>query len=131
MRPSFDPDWLEAAETLTETMLEEFWDPEEGGFFFTGKSSEALIVRSKNPYDNATPSGNSMAVMSLMRLGTILDRPELWNKAEQTLKLFEPMLREIPSGFGQMLCGLDFFYRRPVEVALVGRTGGCGHEKIF
>ena len=117
---SFDPRWLNAAETLTETMLREFWDPEQGGFFFTGRSNERLIVRSKNPYDNAIPSGNSMAVTSLMRLGTILDRPDLWKKAEQTLKLFEPMLREMPSGFGQMLCGLDTFTRRPVEIVLVG-----------
>ncbi len=116
----FDPRWLNAAETLTETMLREFWDPEQGGFFFTGGSNEKLIVRSKNPYDNAIPSGNSMAVVSLMRLGTILDRPDLWKKAEQTLKLFEPMLREMPSGFGQMLCGLDTFTRRPFEIVLVG-----------
>ena len=128
---SFDPDWLEAAETLTETMLDEFWDPEESGFFFTGKSNEALIVRSKNPYDNATPSGNSMAVMTLMRLGTILDRPELWKKAEQTLKLFEPMLREMPSGFGQMLCGLDFFDRRPVEVVLVGESDDAATRNLM
>ena len=117
---SFDPRWLNAAEALTETMLLEFWDPEQGGFYFTGRANEKLIVRSKNPYDNAIPSGNSMAVMSLMRLGTILDRPDLWQKAEQTLKLFEPMLREMPSGFGQMLCGLDTFTRRPVEIVLVG-----------
>ena len=117
---SFDPRWLNAAETLTEMMLREFWDPDQGGFFFTGGSYEKLIVRSKNPYDNAIPSGNSMAVASLIRLGTILDRPDLWNKAELTLKLFEPMLREMPSGFGQMLCGLDTFTRRPVEIVLVG-----------
>ena len=128
---SFDPAWLDAAETLTETMLDEFWDPAEGGFFFSGKSNEELIVRSKNPYDNATPSGNSMAVMSLMRLGTILDRPDLWKRAEQTLKLFEPMLREMPSGFGQMLCGLDFFSRRPVEVVLVGEPEDADTKKLL
>ena len=128
---SFDPAWLDAAETLMETMLDEFWDPEEGGFFFTGKSNEELIVRSKNPYDNAIPSGNSMAVMLLMRLGTILDRPDLWKKAEQTLKLFEPMLREMPSGFGQMLCGLDFFSRRPVEVVLVGEPDDAATKTLL
>ena len=128
---SFDPAWLDAAETFTETMLDEFWDPAEGGFFFSGKSNEEMIVRSKNPYDNATPSGNSMAVMSLMRLGTILDRPDLRKKAEQTLKLFEPMLREMPSGFGQMLCGLDFFSRRPVEVVLVGEPEDAATKKLL
>ena len=128
---SFDTAWLDAAETLTETMVDEFWDPEEGGFYFTGKSNEKLIVRSKNPYDNATPSGNSLAVMSLMRLGTILDRPDLWKKAEQTLKLFEPMLREMPTGFGQMLCCLDFFSRRPVEVVLVGEPEAIDMKNLL
>ena len=128
---SFDTEWLDAAEMIAETMVDEFWDPEDGGFYFTGKSNEKLIVRSKNPYDNATPSGNSIAVMSLMRLGTILDRPDLWKKAEQTLKLFEPMLREMPSGFGQMLCCLDFFIRGPVEVVLVGEPDAPGMKNLL
>ena len=53
--------WLEEALALTDRMIEEFWDDESGGFFFTGKSHESLIVRSKDYFDNATPSGNSVA----------------------------------------------------------------------
>src|SRR6185295_18429253 len=53
--------WLEEAVSLTTKMIDEFWDDEEGGFFYTGRSHENLIVRSKDFFDNATPSGNSVA----------------------------------------------------------------------
>ncbi len=51
--------WLEEAGSLTRTMIEEFWDDEEGGFFYTGRSHEELIVRAKDFFDNATPAGNN------------------------------------------------------------------------
>ncbi|HET6853022.1 MAG TPA: thioredoxin domain-containing protein, partial [Pyrinomonadaceae bacterium] len=60
--------WLEEARGLTERMIEQFWDKDGGGFFFTGKSHEDLIVRSKDYFDNATPSGNSVAAGALLRL---------------------------------------------------------------
>lgn len=117
---SFNLDWLKAALSLTETMIEQFWDEKEGGFFFTGRDHETLIVRSKNPYDNAIPSGNSMGVMSLLRLGRLLARKDLIEKAEITLKLFQPKLRDNPSVFGQMISALDFYLKPSIEVAIIG-----------
>jgi uncharacterized protein YyaL (SSP411 family) len=117
---TFDLAWLKAAQGLAELMVEQFWDDAEGGFFFIGRDHEELIVRSKNPYDNAIPSGNSVGAMALMRLGTILGRKDFCEKAERTLRLFQPFMREMPSGFGQMVCALDFFLQRPVEVVIVG-----------
>ena len=60
--------WLEEAMTLAGKMIAEFWDAEEGGFYYTGVSGEQLIVRTKDYFDNATPSGNSVAVELLLRL---------------------------------------------------------------
>ncbi|MCZ6631916.1 MAG: thioredoxin domain-containing protein [bacterium] len=117
---SFDLAWLKQAQELTETMIAQFWDEKEGGFFYTGTDHEALIVRSKNPYDNAIPSGNSVGAFVLMRLGALLGREDFWDKAERTIRLFQPFLKEMPSGFGHMACALDFFQQRPVEVAIVG-----------
>src|SRR5262249_35686820 len=54
---SFDSKWLDAAAAITDRMIEQFWD-EEGGFYFTGKDHESLITRTKDFFDNATPSGN-------------------------------------------------------------------------
>ncbi len=73
--------WLEEALALTERMIEEFWDDEGGGFFFTGKSHENLIVRSKDYFDNATPSGNSVAAMCLLRLAILTDNESYRNLA--------------------------------------------------
>ena len=63
--------WLEQALTITEKMIDEFWDEKDGGFFFTGKHHEELIVRSKDYFDNATPSGNSVAADLLLRLAVL------------------------------------------------------------
>src|SRR5205823_6022569 len=65
---TFEPRWVEAALDLAGVMVDQFWDPEEGGFFFTGRDHEALIARGKDPHDNATPSGNAVAVTALLRL---------------------------------------------------------------
>ena len=65
--------WLEEAVSLTTVMIDEFWDDEDGGFFYTGRSHEDLIVRSKDFFDNATPSGNSVAAEVLLRIGLLTD----------------------------------------------------------
>ena len=58
-------------------MIDEFADPEQGGFFFTGNRHEALIARQKDVHDNATPSGNAMAATALIRLGALTGRDDL------------------------------------------------------
>ncbi len=128
---TFEVAWLKAAKELTQTMIDRFWDEAEGGFFFTGKDHEALIVRSKNPYDNAIPSGNSVGAMALMRLGALLGREDFREKAEGTLKLFQPFMRETPSGFGQMVCALDFFLQRPVEIVVVGPLQASDTQRLL
>src|SRR4029077_6925726 len=50
--------YLDEARSLAETMIDEFWDKENGGFYFTSNDHETLIVRNKDFTDNATPSGN-------------------------------------------------------------------------
>ena len=65
---TFKPAWLEAAIHYTNDMLDLFEDTENGGLFFTGKGNEALITRSREVYDGALPSGNSVAALNLFRL---------------------------------------------------------------
>ena len=117
---TFDRDWLDGAKELADVMIDQFWDEVQGGFFFTGRDHETLIVRSKNPYDNATPSGNSVGAMALMRLGILAGQATYWDMAGQVVRTFLPYMRELPSGFGQMVCTLDFYVHRPVEIAIVG-----------
>jgi uncharacterized protein YyaL (SSP411 family) len=102
-------------------MIEEFWDDESGGFYFTGKSHESLIVRSKDYFDNATPSGNSVAAIVLLRLATLTGRENYRNLATALLREIGDQTRRYPSGFGYALSAADFLLATPKEVAIVGK----------
>ena len=112
--------WLEAARSLSEQMIGKFWDSKRGGFFYATEDSDDLIVRTKNPFDNATPSGNSLAAMALVRLGVLLDESELKEKARRLFGLYEGLMERAPTSCCQMLCALDFHIDSAYEVALTG-----------
>ena len=112
--------WLFEAISLTDRMIEEFWDEANGGFFFTGASHENLIVRSKDYFDNATPSGNSVAAYALLRLAVLTDREDYRNRAAAILQEVADSSRRYPNGFGYALAAVDFFLSTPKEVAIVG-----------
>jgi len=116
---TFEMEWLKEADELNKRMIQQFWDERDGGFFFTGTENESLIARSKNIYDNATPSGNSIAVFNLVRLGYLTGEEPLKKKAEEVLHLFYNFLDQHPSGFTQMLSGLSFFLN-PEEIGIIG-----------
>ncbi|MGI9167035.1 MAG: thioredoxin domain-containing protein [Pyrinomonadaceae bacterium] len=119
-------EWFEEAVGLTNKMIEEFWDDQEGGFFFTGKSHESLIVRSKDYFDNATPSGNSVAAEVLLRLATLADNPDYRRRALTILRLVADPLRRYPTAFGRTLCALDYYLGTPKEIAIVGDVESDG-----
>jgi uncharacterized protein len=112
--------WLDEARTLTERMIEEFWDNENGGFFFTGKSHENLIVRSKDYFDNATPSGNSVAAGVLLRLAILTGEENYRNLAATVIREIGDAARRYPSAFGYALSAVDFLLSTPKEIAIVG-----------
>ncbi|MGH7224849.1 MAG: thioredoxin domain-containing protein, partial [Gemmataceae bacterium] len=117
---TFAPHWIEAALDLAEVMIEQFWDADEGGFFYTGRDHEALIARGKDPHDNAIPSGNAMAVTALLRLVKLTGRMDLQEKAETTLRLYRGLLGAHPLAAGQMLLALDFHLGPVQEIAIIG-----------
>jgi len=116
---TFEMEWLNEADRLNHEMIGRFWDKKEGGFFFTEKREAPLIARSKNPYDQAVPSANSVAVFNLIRLGFLKGDESLKKKAEKILYLFYPFFSKHPFGFPHMLSGLSFFFW-PEEIGLVG-----------
>ena len=113
-------EWFTEARNLCEVMIKEFWDDDEGGCFFTGKSHEQLIVRAKDFFDNATPSGNSVAADVLLRLGLLTNNPDYQRRATSILRLTTNGMLRYPSGFGCLLCALDFYLETPKEIALIG-----------
>ncbi len=116
---TFEMAYLKEANDLNERMIHQFWDGQNGGFFFTGAENEALIARSKSPYDNAIPSPNSVALFNLIRLGYLTGNESLKRKAEQIIQLFYNFMSEHPSGFTQMLSGFSFFLN-PEEIGIIG-----------
>jgi hypothetical protein len=117
---TFDPRWLDEAERLAEVLIEKFWDGQRGGFYFTASDHEALISRPKDLYDNATPSGNSLACCGLLRLSK-LTAQEGWAKcATRILEMAALPMSRHPSAFGNLLCALDFTLSRPREIAVAG-----------
>jgi len=117
---TFSPRWIEAALDLGQVMIDQFWDPSGAGFFYTGRDHEQLIVRTKDPSDNAIPSGNSMAVTALLRLAKLTGRTDLHDKAEATLRLFRGLMADHPMAAAQMLIALDFHLGPVQEFVVVG-----------
>jgi uncharacterized protein len=118
---TFEPRWIEAAKSLTKVMIEQFWDETDGGFYYTGKDHESLIARNKDPHDNATPSGNSMAVCALLRLAKLTGDADLMDKAMRTLHRFSGLMAKSPMAAGQMLVALDFQLGPVKEIVVVGK----------
>ena len=115
------PTYLDKARELTAVMVEQFWDPQTGGCFFTGKDHEPLLQRMKTGEDSAIPSGNAVATMNFLRLFFYTSEQPYLDKAEQTLRLFRTHMDQNPFGMASMLCALDFSLSKPKEIVLVGK----------
>jgi len=116
---TFEEGWLKRAESLADLIIDTFWDSDNGGFYFTDIGHEALITRTKDYFDNATPSGNSVAADVLVRLGAQLGRNDLTEKAKRLFESTGALLAQYPSGFGRLLEAIDFYLGPSKEVAVV------------
>ena len=112
--------YLHSAKELADAMITEFWDEENGGFFFTSNDHEELIVRSKDFFDNATPSGNSVAADVLLKLAKLYGDEKYERFAVTVLRLAASQIRRFPSGFGRMLSAVEFKLSDVKEIAIVG-----------
>ena len=117
---TFESRWLAEAMRLCDEMIAHFWDPGEGAFFYTADDAERLMVCSRDSRDGATPSGNSVALMDLLRLGVIEDRPELRERAEACMRVFAGNVEPMPTGFERFLAGVGYYYGPRQEVVIAG-----------
>ncbi len=113
--------YLKAALCLNREFLEHFWDPVQGGFFFTANDSESLIFRKKEFTDAAIPSGNSIEMLNLLRLSRITADLELEDRAQGLERAFSKLVRKMPSGYTQFLSALDFGLGPAYQVVISGK----------
>jgi uncharacterized protein YyaL (SSP411 family) len=116
---TLDPRHLDFALALAESMIAKFYDKENGGFYQSTESSD-LILRVKEDYDGAQPSGNSVAILALLKLSAITDRKDLREAAEQSLRLFANRLQQLPQAVPYLLLALDYSLEEPKRVVIVG-----------
>jgi uncharacterized protein YyaL (SSP411 family) len=128
---TFDPQWLTASVQFAEQILRDFVDAQNGGFFDTSVEHEALITRPKDVFDNATPSGNSVAADVLSRLSILTDRADFRDAAEGVLRLLRDAIERYPLGFARALNALDFLLDQPREVAIVGSDVRALRRAVF
>lgn len=120
---TFEAHYLRTALDLNDELLKHFWDKDRGGFFFTPDDGEVLIVRKKEVYDGAVPSGNAVAAYNLLRLARFTADPELEKKASETILAFSGQIHQFPSGYTQFLVAADFALGPAYEVVVVGKPG--------
>lgn len=117
---TFDIKYLKTALELNKQTIENFWDEKRGGFFFSGKKNEQLITQTKEVYDGATPSGNSVALLNILRLEHMTGNRDPGKIAEQLIKTFGETINQYPSGYTQFLCALDFALGPTKEIVIAG-----------
>jgi hypothetical protein len=117
---TLEPRHLEFALALAESMLSKFFDPEEGGFWQSASGASDLILRMKEDYDGAEPSGNSVAILALLQLAALTDRKEFRAAAEKSLRLFADRLQQLPQAVPHMLSALDFWIEEPQRLVIAG-----------
>jgi uncharacterized protein len=116
----FEEKYLQASVELTKAMIGEFWDEINGGFYFTGKTGEADVPRTKQNYDSAVPSGNSVALHDLLRLSRLANEVSFDQYASKMLGAFAEDIKGYPMGHTFMLAGLDFLLGPSYNVVVAG-----------
>jgi uncharacterized protein YyaL (SSP411 family) len=117
---SFDLKYLEFAIELNNTLLNHFWDGENGGFYFTPDDGEEILVRKKESYDSAIPSGNSIQMLNLLKLSKITENEEFKHKAVEIEKAFSKDVIMAPMAYTQFIVAIDFKLGPSYEIVIAG-----------
>ncbi len=120
LQAGFDRSLLEFAIALADVLLSRFEDSERGGFYFTADDHEALIHRARSFSDDATPSGNGIAVRALTRLGFALGEERYLGAAERALLAAWKAMQDYPHGHPTLLSALQEYLLGSEIVVLRG-----------
>ncbi len=125
---TYDAFYLKHAVSLNEDMIKYYWDEKLGGFYFTAHDAETLLVRKKEKYDGAVPSGNSVAMMNLVKLARITGNPSLEEMAHQ---IFSREVALYPSAHTFMMSAVDYIIGPAFEIIVTGNPESEDTEAIL
>jgi len=117
---SFDEKYLVHAINLSKSMITNFYDEENSGFYDTSGKDKSILVKTKEDYDSAEPTGNSIAILNLLRLSQLTDNKDWFERAYNSILLFSGKLTKQPYAMPQMLCALDFALNKPKQIIISG-----------
>ncbi len=127
----FDAEYLRYAVELTERMMEHFWDEQQGGFYLTADDADVTLVRTKEIYDGAVPSGNSVAALVLIRLAHMTGETRYEQKAAQLMRSFSSAVSKVPSACTQLMNALDFAIGPSCEVIIVSDSNKADTKRMI
>ena len=128
---TFDPSYLELASFLSDHTIDHFLDSNDGSFYFTSDYAEKLLIRSKDVYDGAIPSGNSVSAYNFIRLGRILSVPKYEEISSNLLSKYSNRLNNSGSNYSMMMRAVDFFNGPSFEVLIFGDKENKKTKKII
>jgi len=127
---TFDVNYLHTALDLHRDVITHFGDNKSGGFYFTPDDGEDLLVRQKEVYDGAVPSGNSVSMLNLLRLGRITANYDFEEKAAHIGRTFSSTVNQFPAAHTQLMVALDFALGPSYEIVIVGNPQGKDTRRI-
>ena len=128
---SGDTAWLAEAKKITDHVQEHFREEDTGFFFYTPMGQNDVIVRKKEVYDSAVPSGNAIMAYNLYRLGILLDRPEWKQQAMEIVVALGNAVVRYPTSFSYWACLLQEMTAGTLEIAVVGEGFGPERDEIL
>jgi len=128
---TFDYQYLNKAKNLTKKMIKDFFDTNKGGFFFSSLFKNELPIRIKELYDGALPSGNSVAMLNLVRLWKYYQNQEYRRVIDTTVSFFSSSVQEMPQGYLHFLNALNFYLDSTIEIIIVGNKNDTKITEII
>jgi uncharacterized protein YyaL (SSP411 family) len=128
---TYDIKFLKEAINLNNYVIAHFWDHADGGFYFTDDQLEEVLIRKKEIYDGAVPSGNSVQMLNLIRLAKILNVTDLEEKAKKIGDAFSLVISQNPIAYSQAMIALDFMLDPSREIIITGDFNSTDTSRII
>lgn len=128
---TFEPRWFDAAKQIADEMVELFWSYDDAVFYDTGNDHEQLLVRPRDIFDNAIPSGGSTAATALLRLAIFTGDPAYHRTATASLRAVRDMMVNAPQGTAHWINAIDIYNSTAQEVVIVGDVRDPGTQELI